>query len=728
MNINSGNYLELLQRWLKHAEKAIYQPSWNSEVASYGPGNRGHWAQQTNNTAFGAFAVAAADPDFDAEKTGISQAKVLDYALKMLRFTLRSHVSGPDTTFDGQSWGQSWISVLCVERMMHGVDAIAEHLTPGDHESLRNMLISESNWMLDEYSVEADIDATTGKNRPESNIWNGSVLHRTAMMYPDAPRAAEYREKGTKFLLNGISIPADANSDEIIDGKKVSEWFVGANFTETYGLNHHAYMNVGYMVICLSNIAMLHFSGKKRGITLTPALYQHAHELWQHIRKLTFDDGRLWRIGGDSRVRYCYCQDYAIPMWLLAQDLWNDTDATAFEAGWLKQVEMEMNHNGDGSFLSDRLKELEEVSPLYFHRLEGDKAVTLSMGAYWRRIFNNMKTTAVPEIAPISSSWYDEYHGAMMQRGTNRMASFIWKSAEKPMAMCLPPDDSSMAEWHWNLIGEIKGTAVCNTTNILEHTDHVFSGGFNTCGKFEWLCKEHVAEGQADEETANEEIAFAALPDDSTVLIMQRATTINRTWLKSVKGLFCNMPNDLFNSMTRTYNSTELHGLPGKAEQINLNAKHVCIDKKLDIELLYGADSLIINRPASRQIKILSNRPSGGNLYCDEICAPCILDRKDYEAETCLFDLGFVITAGQIQEDSFKLSGQQNNIRWTGITGADGYRYLFIAAFSNKETAEIELPGNTSAIRLDTEETYPLDSGILTVTLKNYDSAVYRLS
>ena len=35
----------------------------------------------------------------------------------------------------------------------------------------------------------------------------------------------------------------------LLDGKPVSEWFMGANFFPNYALDHHGYLNVGYMVI-----------------------------------------------------------------------------------------------------------------------------------------------------------------------------------------------------------------------------------------------------------------------------------------------------------------------------------------------------------------------------------------------------------------------------------------------------------------------------------------------
>ena len=138
----------------------------------------------------------------------------------------------------------------------------------------------------------------------------------------------------------------------------------------------------------------------------------------------------------------------------------------------------------------------------------------------------------------MDSSWYDQFHGAMVERGNKRLASFSWEACRCPNGMCLPVNDSSLAEWQWNLTGKIEGCSDYNSARVIEHKDYSFKGGFCTSGKISWLSSNHIAEGQADEITADENIAFAALPDDQTVLVMQDATTVNRTFLRSVKGTF----------------------------------------------------------------------------------------------------------------------------------------------------------------------------------------------
>lgn len=682
-------YLSLLEKWLKNGQDKIYYPSFDKSTACYGPGDHGHWSIQANGTVFAGLATMATDPSYNEKTTGIPKDELLNLSLKLLRFAIRGHKASTGTTYDGEKWGGSWISALAIERMMHGIEAIEEYLTPQDTEQLRDILTMESNWLLDEYEIIADIDAN--RNRPESNIWNGAILHRTAMMFPDLERVNEYKEKGTKFLLNGISVPEDATDNKIYDGRSLTEWHVGPNFTSNYGLHHHGYLNVGYMVICLSNIAMLHFSYKKRGLEAPEALYHHAEELWKVIKAFTFDDGRLWRIGGDTRVRYCYCQDYAIPMWLLAMDKFHDQDAYKFEQGWLEQVAKEQNDNRDKSFLSERLTELEEVSPLYYTRLEGDRVVTLSMGAYWRRIYDEFKDSIHKEISA-DNSWSDDYHMALMERGEKRMASFVWESCQRPMGQCLPTSDSSMAEWRWNTVGEINGCAHKTTTAVISNNDHKFEGGFATCGEFEWWSKEHVAEGSADEITAVQQQMFAALPDDNTIVVMQKAQTIKRTYLRTVKGLFLNIPNDVFNDKSRSYewegDSISLDSMPEKAEKLS-TCNELTIDNILTVAIVYGSDKITINRPGSRQVEIYNpyappHGRSGGNLYCDEICSPCITDRNAYEKDTVLFDQCFTISIGKNALTTIELDSHEN-MRAISVIGEDGKQYIVCANFSHNE-------------------------------------------
>ena len=564
-----SGYQERLERWTGAARLWTHDAGVSRELAFYGVGGHEHWAVQANCTACAALAVLATAPEFDARRAGCSQELLLDLSMRILRYILRTHLGGTELCVSGKQWGHSWISALGLERLAHGVAALRQWLTDADKELLRQVMIAESDFLLEGYPVVGAIDGCSGRNKPESNIWNGSFLFRTATLYPDAPNAARWREKATALMLNGISVPSDAASDAVFNGRKLSEWHVGPNYTEGFGLNHHGYMNLGYMVICLSQIAMLHYFCHGHGLSAPAELYHHAKDLWLLVKSLTFDDGRLWRIGGDTRVRYCYCQDYAVPVWMLARGLWGDHDAERFQAGWLKLVASEQDKNKDGAFLSERLEGLRGVSPFYYTRLEGDRACSMSMGVYWLRQFpvdvrrtdcvSAANSTSIGDVTKPDSgtlrlaSWSDEFHGAEMARGRRRLASWVWKAARLPCGSIVSADRSDLAEWQWNLAGRIDGCGCVVSSKPTGWRSSRFDGGFATCGSHDWTVGQNPGEGSEEERVAVAWTAMVALPDDATILLLQRARTAKPTYINRVIGFNLNIPNDLYNEGVRSY-------------------------------------------------------------------------------------------------------------------------------------------------------------------------------
>ena len=692
--MTSQNYVRVLEHWVQAATKYFYTPEDNPEIMCYGTGESHHWAVQTNMNAFAALAVLATSPDFDEKTVGMPQSELQNIAIKMLRYSLKTHHTGNLLCSNNKHWGHSWISVLALERMMHGFESVQDIISEDDKLAMRRILESESNMLLDEYKIVAGLYDT--QNKPESNIWNGSMLLRTAMYYPDTPRRDEYLEKATRFFVNGISLPSDKDSEQMFNGKTVKEMYVGANFAESFSLNHHSYMNVGYMVICLSNIAMLHFSFKQRGIDLPDEVYFHAKELWDVIKTFTFSDGRLLRVGGDTRARYCYCQDYAVPMWLFAMDKYGDEDALKFETGWLEIVKEEVAANKDGAFLSTRLEEIELLSPYYYTRLEGDRAVTMSYGAYWRRLFDALpqQYSSTPSLKN-KSSWEDEYHGATMVKDDNRTATWVWVAGQRPTGICVPSNKSDMAEWQYNLSGELITTGI-TIPNIISNSHEIFENGFVNSGSLEWTEFAPLGEGEVEDAFARHNVAFAALPDNATVICLQYAETTRRIYLRKIKSLGLKMPNDIFNDSKRKYYSTkgniELKSCPESEELINLNSSWLNIDDCLSVFNLYGGNGLNIYRPAERQISLI-NKPKMSSLYADEICSEFNAENTLVPPRQAVIDTGAVLMVGINAAETKKMSSQQHfklitsipGIRAVNVIGTDNKEYLFIANFSQED-------------------------------------------
>ena len=699
------DYLHALQTWIPSTGRHMHRLPAAPGCMCYGLASHAHWAMQANNTALSAFAVLATDPATDSEVTGMSRDELLDTALSLLRFALQGHQSGCGACTDGERWGHSWISVLCIERMMHAIEALEPHLGEKDQVDLRRMLVSESDWLTDEYEIVA---GTVENNKPESNMWNGTLLHRTALMFPDTPRASEYRDKGTRFLVNAISVPSDADRATMVDGLPLRDRHVGANFFESYACNHHAYLNVGYMVITLSNAAMLHFTYRHRGQHPPEALYLHLPELWQLVKTCTFPDGRLLRIGGDTRVRYCYCQDYAIPMWLMMRDKYGETDVEPFEEGWLAQVCTEVAAGEDGAFLGRRLAPMAAASPLYYTRLEGDRAASLSMGAYWRRRYDEFRTVpASTRQTALLPEWHDEYHGACLVRGNRRVASWVWRAAEPPQGLCLPPDASNMAEWRTNLAGRISGTGMMNTSRLVAHSESACTGGFVTCGRIITRSEQHCCEGDLPADIAVEDIAFAALPDDRTIIGIQRARAIRRAPLTEIKGLLLQVPNDLYNGQQRNYigEKGRVHAASCSGTSESRDAgRWLNVDERLGVLSLSGGEdgTLRLHLTGHRQVTIRSGdwrlraRYGEGALCADEICLGACSETLTWaEPDEVLFDIAFALRTDSSATDTEAWAARTTvtvnvchataaDVRSATVSADDGHIYALIANFSDQ--------------------------------------------
>ena len=750
-----SGHLELLEPWAKFAERFWYDLPGHRGLGCFGTGFNS-WGVQTNQKYLAAMATLALDPATDEKAVGMSREQMMDRALAALRYSLATHVSGKVWRTDGTQWGHTWISGLGIERMMHAVDQLDEHLGDEDCGDLQRVLTSEADWLLAEHDVVAGLWAETGKNQPESNYWNGAILLRTALMYPDHDHCDAWTEKGYAFLLNAVNVPADAEDDRPICGKPLRKWHVGANFFPNYALDHHGYLNVGYMVICLSNLAMLHYAYLTRGLEAPEAIYHHGRDLWQLVRRLVFADGRLARIGGDSRQRYCYCQDYLLPTLILAADHWDDPLASHLEAGQLELIAAEQASGGDGSFLAKRLGHLEAASPYYYTRLEADKAVCLSMAAMWRRLRARVRP-AVPSAdaaqleAELSGGWQEPRHGAMFHRCPTRLVSWSWRACDLPQGLCLPPQDGTLAEWSECMagrvtpLGEVRRPDGRSLHNLVRSMQREFDGGFVTCGTTTDGAEINLPEGYRETDLVQHHIAFAALPDGHTALRIELARNgPRRTYFRDVRGLKLNVQNDLFNGSARTWcteNGTiRLETiLDGVARVEDLASLWVNIEDRIAVVAVYGSESLAIYRCGARTAGY------AGSLYSDELCTSVRLGPFDLSPGETILDNGAVVMASIDHEATQQYAADgpaaraaqaccdAAEARALVAEGLDGRRYLLSANFASGEDSStriaIELPGAkaTTATDLATQDSVALERNVVYLEIAPGEARLLRI-
>jgi len=711
MSDSSSLSLNLLEAWFRYAERDWTPLPDRTGWGFYGVGYNG-WGVQTQQKYV---AAAAALATFSRDETLRREAG--QRAMAALRWNLASHRSGSTTCTDGTPWGHTWISALGIERMMFGVERLRPLFTGEDHEALRRVLCSEAQWLLTDYrrgresDIQADVWGASGRNDPESNLWNGALLWRTAALYPDHPHAADWRERAHRFLINGVSVAADADDPAILGGRAIRERHIGANFFPHYALDHHGYFNVGYMVICLSNAAFLHFDLKHAGLPAPETLHHHQADLWKVTRELIFDDGRLIRAGGDTRIRYAYCQDYLLPSLWYAADQLGDPHAFSRRAALLELFAREARHNADGSFFGNRLARLRRNNRQYHTRLESDRACVLGMDLAYHE---TLSPAPPPEPARAETvEWAEPEYGAAFIKSRRRFASFAWRAFGLAQGLCLPPDDGHLAEWHWNLAGKVEFATHSHHTfrrpepvRRLDHQSvHPFPGGFLTRGELTEGMDLTLQEGWRGSESARHTLVFAALPDDRTVLGIQfcRTTDKRHTLLWQVKGLHLNLPNDLYNGFARTLETEagplRLESPPPREETLPLGGRWAVIEGRLGVVGIDGAQALALHRSPIRRGGALES------LYVEEIGFPIHAESEGRLAAPgeVVLDAAWAVLSGAGTQETRAFSGvaarvptlhDAAGLRVIRVPGADGRLYTLAAHFG---TEPLSLPESLTA-------------------------------
>ncbi|MBI3828323.1 MAG: hypothetical protein HY291_02330 [Planctomycetes bacterium] len=601
--------LRTLARWSRAAER--WWCDLPGGLGFYGTGYE-HWGVQTNQKYAGAMAVLA---EKGAGVAGLDRDWARARALAAFRFSLATHRSGDLKSADGRTWGHTWITVLGLERMLYGVRLLAPHLTANDRAALERVVCSEAAWLAKEHErggkkgVFGSAWAHEGANAPESNLWNGAFLWRAAALYPDHRDAANWREMAHRFLINAVSVPADASCEAVVAGKPVRERFAGPNFFPNYALDHHGYMNVGYMMICASNAGILHFDLKSAGLPRPESLDWHEEDLWRVLRRMVFADGRLARIGGDSRVRYTYCQEYLPPAALYAADRLGDPHALGLVQNYLKLVEQEFEANEDGSFYGTRLREMAAGNPYYYTRLESDRACALAMTVAFAPLVKAPEPSKERFETSVQGGWIDPEHGAVLHRSPKRLAAFSWRSYGLGQGMCQPPDDGHLADWQQNLGGSIE--FACDDDGkhhrkLLDAKVAAFEGGFLASGSIMEGVDLQMAEGWRGTDSGTHRIVFVALPDGQTVVGIEHAVCGARhAWLRAVFGMNWLLPNDIFNGNMRVLDTergtAEFESPPPAAALVSLGSRWACLDGKVGALGLYGGDTLSVQRVPQRR-------------------------------------------------------------------------------------------------------------------------------
>ncbi|WP_043346588.1 hypothetical protein [Beutenbergia cavernae] len=693
--------LDSLARWASWSESA-WIPAPRPGTGWFGSGYT-VWGVQTNQKYTAAMATLATHARTPA---GVDREWALDRALGSLRAGLDSHVARGGVCADGKPWGLTWISVLGLERMMHGIASLRPHLTDEDHAALHAVMCAEADWLSSDYQrgavvgIVADLWDASARNHAESNIWNGAFLWRTAERYPQHPHAARWRDTSLTFLANGVSRASDLETAD----PEIRTRHRGANFFPHFAFDHHGYLNVGYMAICVSNAAIAQLDANVEGWSAPPLLVHGQRGLWAVLRRMIFGDGRLARVGGDSRTRYTYCQEYLAPALMYAAGEFGDPHAIPVLDRMLATLQRDQDASENGSFFGERLAGLAMRNPYYSTRLEGDRANALSLVAVHLPVLAPIERPAETLEEAVGGSWSEPDHGVVLHRSPRRFTSFAWRAHGLAAGLALPPGRGDLAEWDQNLGGRVRfaGDSAPDgrlSRELVAYRTQEFDGGFATSGEVVEGRSLALDESWTGEHAALSRLAFVALPDERTVVGFHRCTV--GTWspiVAELQGLHLGVPNDIFSPSTRQISTAQgMWAASAGEDDVRSLGQWACIDGVLGLVGVYGAPELQLVRHRGR----LGGR--FGSLHVDEVAFP--LRHGPFRATpgSDLLDIGWIVVSDADASETAAVAGaakedtevRSEGVRAIWVTGADGRRY-FIAA--NLGTSRVRAPSAGSPL------------------------------
>jgi hypothetical protein len=185
-------------------------------------------------------------------------------------------------------------------------------------------------------------------------------------------------------------------------------------------------------------------------------------------------------------------------------------------------------------------------------------------------------------------------------------------------------------------------------------------------------------------------------------VILEHCRVLTRTYLREVKGLKLNVPNDLFNGFRRVYTTQAVEVTADRRgnEEAALESLWVNVEGVLGVVGLYGAETMCLYQAGRRRASGYS-----GSLYYDEICFPCRTGLWDAPPHSLLLDCGSVVLSGadatetaQVAKQVGVLATDAEDVRAVVVPGADGREYIIAENFGEIDLyTEIILPAGTAA-------------------------------
>jgi hypothetical protein len=300
-----------------------------------------HWIRPNAGTVAG-FSFLYRFGNYDQNITGVSRKMLLnDFIIPMLRYLIRTHLTGDLNTSEGKKWGNAWQSVHWTYEMAKGAWWIWDDLPIDVQAGIRKVVKFEATRF---YNIEPPhrLELNTAS---EENAWNSQIFQIAALLMPDDKDFPLWKELLKKWILSSYIRPADLKSNITIDGINLST-FKGANIYDDFTLENHGIVHPDYMG-CFMLSFQFALDYAMQNMKIPDFLFFNVKEIYENLKWFSLPDGGLnypsgqdWPIFGNPDWLFNHC--------FLAAFM-HDPDALEFARRVLDCTEKMQKRNPDGN-------------------------------------------------------------------------------------------------------------------------------------------------------------------------------------------------------------------------------------------------------------------------------------------------------------------------------------------------------------------------------------------
>ena len=647
---------------------------------------------------------------------GLSFETVKSHALAAIRYSYKTHTANKVTLCtDSKYWGLVWESAMWSTSTAYAAWLMWDDLTEADKAAIKTMVLAEANYKLST-PIPTAVNSDT---KAEENGWDTNILAIASAMFHEEKNAEAWTYRCKQYAMNTYSVASDIYNYNVVDGKYVRDWHIGANLFPDYALENHNFFHTSYLNIPIQEMSESLLAYKAVQNQTTPvfqipqALKHNVSNVWNSmLKEFILPDGILAMPNGNDWSMYIYDE---LGTYSALAAIYRDPDALMLESMVLQWAKIRQATTSDGSFL---------LNPDVGERRMAVTARRLVFAHLYHDYFstNNMTATKWRDFsAKHETTRYLPYSGIIRGNNKDRYTTFSWfqsadASYKSYMGMVSPNSPN-----YSNIVFPFKIANGGNFTGYTDVSGYTRNASY-VSSTFGMYPKSFVTTGRLSVTggSMNKYLSFYSTPGNAVIYHENMVGAVAGTITKD-GGLMLGITTDVLTKVSRT-----LYGESGNVTSTGdavsaLSGNWVNVDNVLGMVVNGGSGIAFGEKELSTSV------------YVSKLYGSYTTSSKTFAAGETVNSRSAIIYSGIDAPTTKAIAAKAKypfvatGWKATAAEDPDGKRYLLMSNFQSAESSEVSLSYPEGAPVFDRVTTISGTSGTATFNNMMNSSTVNEL-